>query len=153
MLTFSESVVAIGTPQVELNIGGTSRMAQYGHLSSGRAIDPKVAGVANPTVVFGYTVQEGDDDSAGGATVVFSYTVAVGDADTDGIAIGANKLTLNEGTIKDAHGNAATLTHDAVDRRHRTSRVGPRRLIASSKAHLRAQRTAVALLSTPPTRL
>ena len=34
--------------------------------------------------------------------VVFSYTVAVGDADTDGIAIGANKLTLNEGTIKDA---------------------------------------------------
>ena len=113
-VTFSESVVAIGTPQVELNIGGTSRMAQYGHLSSGRAIDPKVAGVANPTVVFGYTVQEEDDDSASGATLVFSYTVAVGDADIDGIAIGANKLTLNGGTINDAHGNAAILTHDAV---------------------------------------
>ncbi len=113
-VTFSESVVAIGTPQVELNIGGTSRMAQYGHLSSGRAIDPKVAGVANPTVVFGYTVQEGDSDSASGATLVFSYTVAVGDADIDGIAIGANKLTLNGGIINDAHGNTATLTHDTV---------------------------------------
>ena len=52
--------------------------------------------------MFGYTVQEGDDDSASGATLVFSYTVAVGDTDADGIAIGADKLALNEGTIKDA---------------------------------------------------
>ena len=47
--------------------------------------------------------------------MVYSYTVAVGDADADGISIVANKLTLNGGTMNDAHGNAATLTHDAVD--------------------------------------
>lgn len=45
---------------------------------------------------------------------MFSYTVAVGDDDTDGIAIVANKQILNGGTIEDAHGNAATLTHVAV---------------------------------------
>ena len=50
-----------------------------------------------------------------GEIVVFSYTVAVGDLDADGIAIGANKLNLNGGAIQDAAGNAAVLTHNAVD--------------------------------------
>ena len=218
-VTFNESVLTTGAPQVELNISGTSRMSQYGHLSGGRVIDPRVTQVANSTLVFGYTVQEGDVDSDGisigsnavileglrtiedrrgndallthdalpsdsahkvdapdvtgptvssvaftsdpgdddaygagdaiqvtvtfsenmtvtgapqleidvggtaktayyssasGATVVYSYAVAVGDADTDGISIVANKLTLNGGTINDAHRNAATQTHDAV---------------------------------------
>ena len=62
----------------------------------------------------GGTAEIASYSSASGATVVCSYTVAVGDADTDGISIVANKLTLNGGTINDAHGNAAILTHDAV---------------------------------------
>ena len=52
--------------------------------------------------------------SASGANVVFSYTVALDESDADGIAIGADKLSLNEGTIKDAADNDATLTHAAV---------------------------------------
>ena len=44
--------------------------------------------------------------------MVFSYTVAEGDSDTDGVAISANALTLNGGSIKDASGNAASLTHE-----------------------------------------
>ena len=52
--------------------------------------------------------------SVTGAAVVFSYTVAVGDADADGIAIGANKLSLNGGSIRDAAENAAVLARDAV---------------------------------------
>ena len=52
-------------------------------------------------------------NSTAGA-VVFNYTVVVGDIDTDGISIGQDKLSLNGGTIQDAFGNAATLTHAAV---------------------------------------
>ena len=36
------------------------------------------------------------------------------DNDSDGISIGANVLTLNSGTIRDAAGNNATLTHSSV---------------------------------------
>ena len=43
--------------------------------------------------------------------MVFEYTVAVGDSASDGLAIEANKLTLNDGTIQDPSGNDAELTH------------------------------------------
>ena len=46
--------------------------------------------------------------------LIFEYTVAEGDTDTDGIEIQANKLSLNNGTIADVGGNAATLTHAAL---------------------------------------
>ena len=46
--------------------------------------------------------------------LVFHYTVAEGDADSDGIAVGANALALNGGTIADASSNDATLDHAAL---------------------------------------
>ena len=46
--------------------------------------------------------------------MVFSYTVTGDDIDTDGIAIGADKLSLNGGAIKDGADNDADLTHAAV---------------------------------------
>ena len=52
--------------------------------------------------------------SSAGNEVVFSYTVAEGDADTDGIAIGANKLALDGGSIKDASDNDANLAHASL---------------------------------------
>ena len=94
-VTFSERVLATGAPQVEFDIGGTARIARYGQLAGGRTIDPKVQSVADATVIFGYTVQEGDVDS-------------------DGISIGENKVSLNGGTIADEANNAAVLTHSAV---------------------------------------
>ena len=48
---------------------------------------------------------------SGTATLVFEYTVVSGDEDTDGISIAPNQLSLNNGTITDSAGNAATLTH------------------------------------------
>jgi uncharacterized repeat protein (TIGR02059 family) len=51
---------------------------------------------------------------SGTASTTFTYTVVNGDTDADGIAINANTLELNSGTIKDAANNAATLTHSAV---------------------------------------
>ena len=53
-------------------------------------------------------------ESAEGSGVVFSYTVAQGDWDNNGIAISANKLTLNGGSIKDAANNDADLSHNAL---------------------------------------
>merc|ERR1712000_339322 len=46
--------------------------------------------------------------------LVFTYTIQAGETDADGISIAADKLTLNSGTIRDAAGNDATLTHNAV---------------------------------------
>ena len=52
---------------------------------------------------------------SGTTHLVFEYTVAIGDEDTDGISIAANALTSNGGTITDAAGNPAILTHTALD--------------------------------------
>ena len=48
---------------------------------------------------------------SGTAQLVFGYTVVLGDEDIDGIEIGADQLL---GTITDATGNAAILTHVAL---------------------------------------
>ena len=47
--------------------------------------------------------------------LIFEYTVGESDRDTDGISIEADKLDLNGSTIKDVPGNAATLTHAALE--------------------------------------
>jgi T1SS-143 domain-containing protein len=51
---------------------------------------------------------------SGTDALVFDYTVAPGDNDTNGISIGANALSLNGGTIKDAFGDNANLATPAV---------------------------------------
>ena len=83
-VTFSENVIITGTPQLELNMSGSASSARQASYSS---------------------------SNSSGADVVFEYTVAVGDRASDGLEIKANKLTLNDGTIQDASGNDATLTH------------------------------------------
>ena len=52
-------------------------------------------------------------EGSGAAQLVFSYTVAAGDEDTDGIAVVANSLALNDGTIRAGSANAA-LTHGGL---------------------------------------
>ena len=58
---------------------------------------------------------------------MFSYTVVSGKTDADGIAIGADKLSVEEGNIQDVFGNAASLTHGpvAADHGHKVDAVGP----------------------------
>jgi hypothetical protein len=67
---------------------------------------PLVVGVTNRTA--NYT------SGSGNTTLVFQYTIQAGETDADGISIGADVLALNSGTIRDAAGNNATLTHSAV---------------------------------------
>lgn len=86
-VTFDEAVTVNtsgGTPAIAISVGGVSRSATY---SSG----------------------------TGSTSIVFTYTIASSEtADTDGISIGANAISLNSGTMQDAAGNNATITHSAV---------------------------------------
>ena len=80
------------------------------------------------TLKIGASDKTADYESGSGTTaLVFEYTVATNDADTDGISITANSLALNNGTIKDSVGNAATLTHTAVGTQasHKVDGVAP----------------------------
>ena len=94
VVTLSEDVTVTGDPQLEIDVGGRAKTASFEEL-----------------------------DEAEGVWVGFRYTAAVGDTDTDGIAIAADKLSLNGGTIQDGAGNDAVLTHAAVaaDSGHKVS--------------------------------
>ena len=81
-VTFNEDVTVTGTPKLDLDIGGSSKAAEYLKAEDG--------------------------------AVVFRYTVAEWDSDTNGVAIDANRLRLNGGSIKDGAGNDADLSHDAL---------------------------------------
>ena len=84
-LTFSEAVTVTGTPQITLDIGGTERTADY------------------------------SDAGAATGQLLFSYTVQPVDQDDDGVAVKANSLALNGGTIQSAdNATNATLTHSAM---------------------------------------
>ena len=78
-VVFSEAVYVTGTPQLELETGGTDRSVDY---ASG----------------------------SGSNTLTFTYTVQAGDTSSDLDFTSTSALSLNGGTIKDAAGNAATLT-------------------------------------------
>ncbi len=51
---------------------------------------------------------------SGSDKLIFTYTVATGDTDANGLAIVANALNLNGGTLTDTAGNTAVITHAAV---------------------------------------
>ena len=83
-VTFNEAVTATRTPQITLDIGGTQRTADY-----------MGAGTSTSRLLFSYEVQPVDQDD-------------------DGIAVVANSLALNGGTIQSTDDSTdATLTHAA----------------------------------------
>ena len=73
-----------------------------------------VTGAPQLELDIGGTAKSAGYDSVDGSAAVFSYTVTEGDSDDDGVAISADKLTLNGGAIKDASDNDADLSHDAL---------------------------------------
>ena len=97
---FSEDVVATGTPQLELDFEGTAKLADFVY--------------AVPRCESGFCAFSPGPWSLRGISLTFEYTVLSGDSDSDGVAIGANAVSLHGGAIKDAAGNNAVLTHDAV---------------------------------------
>ena len=87
-----------------------------------------VTGTPRLELYIGGTRKTAAYESVVGNVVVFSYTVAERDNDTNGIAIGANRLTLNGGSIKDAADNDADLSHDALSAQedHEVDGIRPR---------------------------
>ena len=83
-VTMSEATTVSGTPTLALHIGDTDYTASY-------------------------------DSGSGTATnLVFHYTILAGQEDTNGISIALDSLAPAGGTLTDAAGNAAILTHSAV---------------------------------------
>ena len=68
-VTYNEAMAVTGTPQLELDIGGTPRQADYHPASSSSTV------------------------------LVFRYRVGTTDLDADGISVSASKLTLNGGGL------------------------------------------------------
>ena len=81
------NLVVTGRPRLALTLGAHTRYAEYQSLVTSNG-EPRV--------------------------LEFTYAVQPSDRDDDGIGIPANALTLNGGSIKDADGNDADLSHDAV---------------------------------------
>ena len=89
---FSEEVIGIGVrndgrPRLRIDMGGATRYARYHPLPINDWRDERLH---------------------------FLYEVVKGDLDLDGISVAANSVELNGGTIRDAAGNDAVLTHSAV---------------------------------------
>ena len=75
-----------------------------------------VTGTPQLTLKIGFSYKKANWTSGSGTTdLVFEYTVAAGDADADGISIDADQLSLNGGTLIAPSGNAALLTHAALE--------------------------------------
>ena len=88
---FEESVRVTGTPRLELS-------PAFGY---------------NAATEMNDVVRYADYDSGdGGTSLVFKYTLQDGDdSGTSNVAVSRNKLQLNGGTIKDGAGNTVTLTN------------------------------------------
>ena len=85
-VTFSGTVTVTGTPQLELNVGGTAKQADY------------ASGSGSAALVFSYIVAENDQDTDG---------LAIG---ANKLALNGGAIKGGDGTGPDA-----TLTHSAVD--------------------------------------
>ena len=98
---FNEDVLVAGSPQLALDFQGTTRSADHTHMF------PYCEPEEGQLLLCGSSIIRG-------IIIGFGATVLEGDEDNDGVAIAANALSLNGGTIEDAAGNGAVLTHDAV---------------------------------------
>ena len=118
---FTEEIFLDGSSHITLDIDSASRVAS---LSQIRIYCPALH-VSTSNSVLALNIREGEEPPPGvtsycfwsdthGITMLFQHTVAKGDLDTDGVGIPANSLSLNGGTLRDAAGNDAVITHEAV---------------------------------------
>ena len=85
-VAFDEKVTLQGTPSLEIDVGTEVRQA---------TVRPTPEWTFSDSLVFEYTVQEGDSDG-------------------DGVGIAANRLRLNDGGIFDSAGITVGLSHAAL---------------------------------------
>ncbi len=100
-----------------------SSVPAYSAYKTGDSIDVNVtfdenvivSGTPQITLTIGSASKTATYQSGTGSrTLLFTYTVQSGDNDSDGIALVANSLSLNSGTIRDGASNDANLTHSGI---------------------------------------
>lgn len=74
----------------------------------------EVTGTPQLTLQVGAQPRQADLHLRRNSILYFDYLVQSSDVDTDGVSVPADALALNGGSIRDADGNDADLTHDAV---------------------------------------
>ena len=74
-----------------------------------------VTGTPQLQITIGTGTVTADLNTHEGHLISFDYEVVQGDADSDGVSVAADSITLNGGTITDAAGNDAVLTHTAYE--------------------------------------
>jgi hypothetical protein len=94
--------------------------------------------------VGGTTVQAAYVSGSGSNALVFTATVANGQNDSNGVAIGANSLNLNGGSLKDASGNNSNIASIAVadNAKYLVDTTRPTATVASSTSALISGQTA-----------
>ena len=91
------------------------------------SVNVTVTGSPRLELEVGGSARAAEYESTDGSNVKFSYTVAESDEDTDGVSIGANKLTLNGGTIRGDADQDADLSHDTLSaqKKHKVDGIRP----------------------------
>jgi methionine-rich copper-binding protein CopC/uncharacterized OB-fold protein len=103
---------AIGAQNNTLNAGDTVQVTvtmSENTIVSTAGGTPRIAlNIGASTVFANYA------SGSGTSSLVFTYVVQASNTDANGISIAANALQANGGTLRDATGNTAVLTHAAV---------------------------------------
>ena len=115
-------------------VSGVYRIGDHVRVTVTFSEDVTVTGSPQLELAIGSNNRTAEYEGTDGSAAVFSYTVAEGDSDDNGIAINANKLTLNGGSIKDAANNDADLSHNslAAQAGHEVDGVRPRLKLTAS---------------------
>ena len=135
-ITFAESVTGLTANEIEVTHGTASNFGGAGAVytleiqpNAGIEDDVTVAVTGRPrlTLNVGGGNRTANYQSGADATLLFSYTVADGESDTNGVSIEADSLSRNGGTIQDAADNDALLDHEALaaDSSHKVDGVKP----------------------------
>lgn len=100
-VTFTDSVIVTGTPQLTLNIGGVSKAANY------------ASGSGTAALVFSYTIAAGDTDANG--ISIDANSLALNSGTIDDTAGNDATLTHSAVTDQSSHKVETTYTQHVVD--------------------------------------
>ncbi len=120
---FTEEIFLDGEPTMTVDVDSGDQTAEFEYI---QLPCPVIDGVIDEaeTPILTSVVPEGEESTndpytcytsqTQGMKIMFYYTVKEGDLDENGLGLPVNALNLNGGTLRDAAGNDAVITHDAV---------------------------------------
>ena len=103
---------AVGVQNNALNAGDVVTVTA--HFSEAQTLNTTSGSPTVALQIGGSTVNATYASGAGTADLLFTYTILAGQTDADGIALGANSLSLNGSTLRDPRTNTTTLSVPAT---------------------------------------